>query len=185
MTIDPSDYDLGELQDSPESGVRESDGGADDRRATDAGDDARIDTDSGGLLDPGVPDERDPFTRAPLDNVEDARSSVERELARLQESSGDRLERPYLESTPQTYEAERTILSWLDPMVADAGLRGTIDALGYYRSVGWLGEDAEDTLGEYARLVAERGAEHRAEPLDVRDHRRSLTYVARLALLQQ
>lgn len=109
---------------------------------------------------------------------------VGRELAMLQRTTRG-MTRPYLEFVPDTYEAEMTIMDWLDPVVASAGLQGTIKAIGYYRSIGWVSDDAEETLGEYARLVAEPELQSQERKLDLEDHRRSLQYIARLATMAQ
>lgn len=225
MTIDPSNYDLGELRAGGSTEDSATDDDADDRSdrghsstaaETTTRDDetpSGIDTPAFGIADGGTaPDDGIGRGASEIDVETEPRSfgrerprpfdrrgsstgavgrdgtdsSIRRELTRLQGAPSDvPMERPYLKSTPETYEAELTILDWLDPLVAAAGLRGAIDALSYYRSIGWIDESAEEVLGEYARLVAEPGSKDTQSSLDMRDHRRSLTYIARLATLQR
>ena len=95
-----------------------------------------------------------------------------------QATAGDR---PYLERVPSGYAAESVVFDWLGFLVEQAGYRETVDALRYYRSVGWLTERAEDQLTEYLRGFPDPPA---GESLDVDDHQQSLVYVAQLASLE-
>ncbi|MFC7228251.1 flagella E [Salinirubellus salinus] len=89
-------------------------------------------------------------------------------------------QRPYLEAVPSGYAAESVVFDWLAFLVDRAGYRATLDALRYYRSVGWLTERAEDQLAEYLRGFPAPPA---GESLDVDDHQQSLVFVAKLASL--
>lgn len=109
------------------------------------------------------------------------RSGHYRELLRLQSaaSTGD-LEKPYLESLPDSYAGEVTAFEWLEFLASKGGFKHTLDALRYYRSVGWLSESVENQLRDYLDGVEEPRAGETA-PLEVSDHLLSLVYVARLA----
>ena len=89
-------------------------------------------------------------------------------------------ERPYLETVPSGYAAESVVFDWLGFLVERAGYRETVEALRYYRSVGWLTERAEDQLTEYLRGFPDPPA---GESLDVDDHQQSLVFVAKLSSL--
>ena len=102
------------------------------------------------------------------------------ELARLDATVGG-LERPYLERLPDALAAERTVFEWLDFLARGAGFRDAVRALEYYRSIGWLGERAEDRLREY--LVGLDAPPGGGGGLDADDHLLSLVYVGRLAAM--
>lgn len=89
-------------------------------------------------------------------------------------------ERPYLQTIPSGYAAESVVFDWLGFLVDRAGYRATLDALRYYRSVGWLTAEAEDQLTEYLRGFP---APPTGESLDVEDHQQSLVFVAKLSSL--
>jgi archaellum component FlaD/FlaE len=116
-------------------------------------------------------DPTDPPTRA-------GRADRLEQLLLHQAASG---ERPYLDSIPAGYDAESVVFDWLDFLVGRGGYRATVDALRYYRSVGWLTERAEDQLTEYLRGFPDTVT---AASLGVEDHEQSLVYVAKLASLR-
>ena len=100
------------------------------------------------------------------------------ELAEL-EARMDDLHRPYLLELPETYQAEIRVFDWLEYLHEKAGFRGTLEAIRFYRSLGWLGADVEDRLEEYLRSFD--GASDEPVALDTGDHRLSLVCIARLA----
>ena len=107
----------------------------------------------------------------------------ERELLRLDAATGD-VERPYLPRLPEALAAEYTVFEWLDFLTRKAGFKGALRALEYYRSVGWIGEPAEERLREYLvgmDVERPRGA---ADGVAVDDHLLSLVYVGRLASMR-
>lgn len=106
------------------------------------------------------------------------RGELERELLRL-ENGADDVERPYLATLPEAYAGEELIFEWLGYLQEVTGLKRAMEALSYYRELGWLGDDAWATLREYL-VGLEIDAE---EPRDLQadDHLTSLSYVARLA----
>ncbi|MFB6303572.1 MAG: FlaD/FlaE family flagellar protein [Haloferacaceae archaeon] len=132
------------------------------------------------------------FGSPPLDDWDAAEPDVrpgealdaarERELLRLDASIGD-AERPYLPRLPEKLAAEYTVFEWLDFLTRKAGFKRALRALEYYRSVGWIGEPAEERLREY--LVGMDVDRPRGEEsdLDVDDHLLSLVYVGRLAAM--
>lgn len=108
----------------------------------------------------------------------------ERELLRLDAAVGD-VERPYLPRVPDALAAEYTVFEWLDFLARKAGFKRALRALEYYRSVGWIGEAAEERLREYLvgmDVERPRGAQ---EGLTVEDHLLSLVYVGRLASMRE
>jgi archaellum component FlaD/FlaE len=54
-----------------------------------------------------------------------------------------------------------------------------MDALRYYRTIDWITEEVETSLGDYLIGFSEQGSG--THELDVDDHQLSLVYVARLA----
>lgn len=135
--------------------------------------------------------EREGFGAPPLDDWEASEPQVgpgealdaarERELLRLDASIGD-AERPYLPRLPEQLAAEYTVFEWLDFLTRKGGFKRALRALEYYRSVGWIGEPAEERLREY--LVGMDVEPPRDEGrLDVDDHLLSLVYVGRLAAM--
>lgn len=106
----------------------------------------------------------------------------ERELLRLDAAAGD-LERPYLPRLPEALAAEYAVFEWLDFLTRKAGFKRALRALEYYRTVGWIGEPAEERLREY--LVGMDAEHPRGEEggLGVDDHLLSLVYVGRLAAM--
>jgi flagellar protein FlaE len=168
---DPSEYDPDELR---RAAFEPGDGERGERAepAPNGSPDAGAAPFALGATQPGRGRERGPAG----ESLADARAD---ELARL-DATVDGLERPYLERLPDALAAERTVFEWLDFLVRGAGLRDAIRALEYYRSIGWLGERAEDRLREY--LVG-MDAPPGGGGLDADDHLLSLVYVGRLAAM--
>jgi len=94
-------------------------------------------------------------------------------------SEGD-VERPYLTRLPDEYGAQMAIFDWLEGLMTTCGREGTLEALSYYESVGWLSAESRERLEDVAEGLA-ASAPPEPRPLDVDDHRESLRYVARLA----
>lgn len=115
----------------------------------------------------------------PLPADEIVRSNQFRELLLLESAADEDLEKPYLTRLPESYAAELTLFEWLEFLMTKGGTRGTIEALQYYESIGWLTRDVEDLLQEYMRSIDE--PEGQTDSLDRTDHALSLVYVARLA----
>ena len=89
------------------------------------------------------------------------------------------LSKPYLTGLPDAYAAERLIFDWLEFLVLKGGYKRTMDALRYYRTVGWVTDEVEVELRDY--LVGFSGDVSDTETYDVADHHLSLVYIARLA----
>ncbi|MFB6219050.1 MAG: FlaD/FlaE family flagellar protein [Halobacteriaceae archaeon] len=151
MTINPRDYDPSELE---------------------------------GMLDEGDPSELQngggEFEWASPPSTDALESNQYRQLFMLQSAAGD-VGKPYLEELPGDYGAELVVFEWLDFLLTKAGVRSALEALRYYESIGWLGEDAEETLEEY--LLGLDEPEDAVAGLDREDHSLSLVYVARLAAM--
>lgn len=116
---------------------------------------------------------------SPADDV--VRSNQYRELMQL-EAMTDGLEKPYLRSLPDAYSAEVVIFEWLEYLVGMAGFKGALEALRYYRTIGWVTDDIEDTLADYLRSFDDPNL---SDPSGLRrsDHQLSLVYVAKLAAM--
>jgi archaellum component FlaD/FlaE len=97
----------------------------------------------------------------------------------LAELSGSEVSRPYLDRLPDAYSAQLEVFEWLDGLLSTAGHDGTISALEYYESIGWLSEESREELEEVAAGLSVPDAAGRS--LGIEDHRESLLYVARLA----
>jgi flagellar protein FlaE len=91
----------------------------------------------------------------------------------------EQMTKPYLDSLPQKYAAERVIFDWLEFLVLKAGFKRAMDALRYYRTIDWITDDVEAALQDYLVGFTDEG--RGAHDLDVDDHQLSLLYVARLA----
>ena len=85
----------------------------------------------------------------------------------------------YLETIPQTPRAEQVLLEWCVHLVERLGGRGAMLMVSYYRDIGWLGDDAHDTVHERIVSFSAPSAFEDAPTED--DHLRSFSYVARLA----
>lgn len=96
----------------------------------------------------------------------------------LQQASGPK-EKPYLAAVPSGYAAETVVFDWLEFLMARGGYKSAVEALRYYRRIGWLTEEAERDLGEY--LLGFPEPSESSETLGVDDHQQSLVYVAKLA----
>lgn len=97
-------------------------------------------------------------------------------LSRLSHSG---VEKPYLTRVPDSYTAQMEIFDWLDGLASKASRSGVHDALDYYESIEWLSADSRQHLASFVNGFAD--ANFRAfDTLDMKDHRESLLYVARL-----
>jgi flagellar protein FlaE len=90
------------------------------------------------------------------------------------------LERPYLEGLPDQYAARLTLFEWLQFALDRGGTEHTLVAIDYYREIGWVDEEAADSLRDHVRVFQD-GADGSGEPFGTADHLVSLVYVARLA----
>lgn len=88
----------------------------------------------------------------------------------------------YLESIPRTPAAERVLLDWCVHLVERLGGRGAMLMVSYYRDIGWLGDDARDTVHE--RIVSFSAPEPFEDAPTEEDHLRSFSYVARLKSME-
>jgi archaellum component FlaD/FlaE/uncharacterized coiled-coil protein SlyX len=84
--------------------------------------------------------------------------------------------KPYVDSLPEGFSTEVMTVEWLEYLVDEVGIRGTVRALEYYETIGWLTEDAVDELDEYLSAFEEPAQEE----LSVEHHLRSLDYVEEL-----
>jgi flagellar protein FlaE len=84
--------------------------------------------------------------------------------------------KPYIESLPENVSTEVMTVEWLEYLVDEVGIRGTVRALDYYETIGWLTEEAVEELDEY--LAAFEDPDQ--EDLSIEHHLRSLDYVEEL-----
>lgn len=101
--------------------------------------------------------------------------------ALLAELSGPDVSKPYLDRLPDAYTAQLEVFEWLEELLTAVGHDGTLSALGYYESIGWLSERSREELEDVASGLSDPGPEAAAPSLDIEDHRESLLYIARLA----
>lgn len=85
----------------------------------------------------------------------------------------------YLESIPRTPAAERVLLDWCVHLVERLGGRGAMLMVSYYRDIGWIGDDALDTVHE--RIVSFSAPSEFEDAPTEEDHLKSFSYIARLA----
>jgi len=113
------------------------------------------------------------------------RSTAFRELHALERAApGGQVQKPYLSRMPAAYETQVSMMQWIESLIVTAGLDQTLDALTYYRSLGWITGEVERTLAEHARTIAESTASGSVD-LTMEDHRESLMMIAQLAHSQQ
>ena len=160
MTINPRDYDLDELRKMARQ--QRPDGLSDDRDG-----DVR---DPAAELDVAFEDEEDVAAGSSF------RAGLYRELLPF---LGDGVDKPYLETLPETYAAEFVVFEWLEFLLMHSGYQGASDALDYYESVDWITEGVESDLADYLRGIDQSGTND-ANELDVDDHMLSLVYLAKL-----
>lgn len=182
MTIDPRDYDLGELRDAADrsqGGSRENGGGRNDRAETQRDSFDRPDVE--GTTDPFGGNSRQRSRGA----AEEARHSDRyRTLLLLQSATGEDATKPYLDQMPASHAAEVTVFEWLEFLVNRAGFRGAMEALRYYRSIDWVTETAMHDLEEYLFGFSDAESDRYGE-LTADDHRESLVFLAELNALAE
>lgn len=181
MTANPNDYDPNELRGTGNgpgrsgSGSSGGGGGGENRDRNRS----RPDDPGGVFLGSGGGGNAGPSVPMGADEV--VQSNQYRELFLLQQTTGDGgLERPYLETIPQSYAAEIVVFEWLEFLVDMVGFRRALDEIRYYRSIDWITDEVEASLREYLASFDDTGA---AGELDRSDHLLSLVYVARLAAM--
>jgi flagellar protein FlaE len=181
MTIDPRDYDLGELRDAAARSQRGSRSGRSGRDDADRGD---RDHNRDSFDEPS-----DRFggngRQRTRGTAEEARHSDRyRTLLMLQSATGDDDSKPYLDGVPASHAAEATVFEWLEFLVNRAGFRGAMEALRYYRNIEWVTETAMYDLEEYLFGFSDAESDRYGE-LTADDHRESLVYLAELNALRQ
>ena len=92
----------------------------------------------------------------------------------------EELERPYLEGLPEQYAARLTLFEWLQFALERGGTEHTLDAIDYYHDIGWIDQDAAESLRDHVRVFQD-GTDGSGEAFGTADHLVSLVYVARLA----
>lgn len=116
---------------------------------------------------------------------ESVRSGQLKQLLFMESSAGDGgVERPYLAAMPGNYAAEITLFEWLDFLLERGGVRRSLEAVGYYESIGWLGERAAEELRDHIRGFAGPADEDSHGDFEMDDHVLSLVYIGRLASME-
>lgn len=170
MTIDPRNYDLGELRDVAHR--RDQDDAH--RREQDNSPDFE---DPGDSLGTG---RLSPTGRGAAEEAR--RGDRYRKLLMLQSTADTDVTKPYLDGVPPSNAAEAAVSEWLEFLVNRAGFRGAMEALRYYRNIEWLTEDAMYELEEYLFGFSDDESDRYGE-LTADDHRESLVYLAELNAL--
>lgn len=191
MSFDPSEYDLSELRtgngngdvDGQVRGGAPGDGtsGRDASHPDERGRSRRRRGDRGHGRGGGRGRARDRAREGlrPEEIIADNR--FEELLERERAAAPEALERPYLTRVPHAYRGVETTFEWLDYLLRRAGRRRTRKALDYYEGLGWLSEAAIEELNTYLDGLNPPAGE--PDDLGVDDHRASLVYVTRLAVL--
>lgn len=110
----------------------------------------------------------------------DRRSTIYGELNALEGTmQKEHLKKPYLERIPDGYDAELAVMEWIESLITTAGREATLDALAYYRSIGWVASAVHSTLEEHANTIAQSAVQGDRQ-LTMEDHRRSLRAIARI-----
>lgn len=84
--------------------------------------------------------------------------------------------KPYVDTLPEGFSTEVMTVEWLEYLVEEVGIRGTVRALDYYETIGWLTEEAVADLDEYLDAFEDASQ----ADLSVEHHLRSLDYVEEL-----
>lgn len=155
MTMNPTDYDVNELRDSPEG------------------------------TDPLIGGNGSPVQLGGPSGAEEVLESGQyRELFLLQTAMADgTLEKPYLTAIPDAYAAEIMVFEWLEFLLAKAGFKRTLDVLRYYAAIDWLAPEMVDQLRDYLTGLDEASGE--SSDLNRSDHMLSLVYIARIASMEE
>jgi archaellum component FlaD/FlaE len=161
MSINPSEYDLGELRDAADVELRGDGGGS-----------------GSSTFEPPLVNDAVAPPRAPA--AETFRASVyetmsEREAAARAEA----LERPYLTAVPASYVGVMKVLEWLDFLLQQVGRDGAAAAIDYYEDIGWVSAAAADDLRTHLAGLDVVTLGEREPSLD--DHLVSFEYVTKLA----
>lgn len=113
------------------------------------------------------------------------RSSQLKQLLFMHSSaSEENLQRPYLKSMPGKYAAEITLFEWLEFLLERGGVKRSLDAVDYYESIGWVGEDAAEELRDHVRGFAGPADEEDHSDFEMADHVLSLVFIARLSSME-
>lgn len=152
--IDPSDYDVRELRSVA------------DLEGVDAETGVSLPRAEGSEFRPAAPDEP-------------AHEQCEALVAIGGVDPADLGERPYLRTFPDTPAARRIGRDWIAYLVMTAGESETRSAIGRYRALGWLGEDAATTFDDRVD-DAVAALEPGDGSLDRADHLLSFAHVVRL-----
>lgn len=116
---------------------------------------------------------------------ESVRSGQLKQLLFMHSSASEEsLQRPYLESMPGKYAAEITLFEWLEFLLERGGVKRSLDALEYYESVGWVGEDAAVELRDHVRGFAGPADDEDHSDFELADHVLSLVFIARLSSME-
>jgi archaellum component FlaD/FlaE len=186
MNVNPEDYDLDELRQmaagrQPSESSSHGPEAVDDTRTTRNGERS-----SSRQRDREQPAHRNASGGSPSPMrrrgpASDALRSNQLEQLFLHQSAmgAEEMTKPYLDSLPQKYAAERVIFDWLEFLVLKGGFKRTMDALRYYRTIDWITDDVEAALQDYLVGFTDDGSG--GQYMDVDDHQLSLLYVARLA----
>jgi len=182
MNVNPDDYDLGELRRMARERAPDD---ADDARGGESARSARTERPRHSGRDRSNGHGNGSFQfdegESRSGRGEDSVRSNQLEQLFLHQSAGEdgSLEKPYLQSVPDQYAAERVVFDWLEFLVLKTGFKRSFKAIRYYQDIGWITAEVEDDLQEYL-LGFDADVDH-VEELTVEDHQLSLVYLAQLA----
>lgn len=94
--------------------------------------------------------------------------------------SHEERQKPYLDEVPDSRAASSLVDRWVERLVETAGFDGAVDALAYYRSMGWITDGVEADLQDYL-LAAGNHPGGSLDDLDRDDHVDSLARIIALA----
>lgn len=157
MTLNPRDYDVGELRTRAETS--ECSSNFEKRHVSDS-EKRRV---------PASDRDRDETVARSL--------TISETIQHQRDDSVEDRSRPYLETVPHGPNAEHEIGEWLAYLIEVGGHERARDALAYYREIGWISEDAETALA--ARLPGLDPPTH-DRVFTAADHRTSFRSVVRL-----
>lgn len=112
----------------------------------------------------------------------DGSGGLEREPSRLSTGSGDPELIP-LDQLPNSFTGQMAILDWLEELLSVCSHEEAINAMDYYRSIGWLSDESYEQLQNYIGGL-ESATPADPEPLGIEHHRESLRHIAALTRLR-
>lgn len=118
-------------------------------------------------------------TDRPKNLSTDCRQDLQGEHSRRSTRLGDSELIP-LDQLPNSVAGQMEVLDWLENLLSICSHEEALDALTYYRSIGWLSTESYEQLRDVLEGLDAAGPAD-PEPLGIDDHRESLRHIAALA----